>query len=100
MIVEIYIARPSAIVGHEVIVVRWSLVPCVCGQHALYAHADTLYCLHWRPAHRTQQIETDDSVAVDMRMDGNRPRRSGTGLEFDKLDFRWLYSIVSNGSTS
>lgn len=56
----------------ELLIPLGSFVLGVPGQHALDAHADALDTLDRRPAGRTQKIETDDAVAVDVWMDGDR----------------------------
>jgi len=46
-------------------------------QHALDAHADALDALHRRPARRTQEVETYNPIAVDVRVDRDRPAGEG-----------------------
>lgn len=71
MILKPYIPRPLRVQPHEILVPRGALVLRVARQHALQAHAHALDVLHGRPAGRAEQVEADDAVAVDVRVDGD-----------------------------
>lgn len=71
MILKPDIPRPLRVQPHKVVVPGRPLVLRVARQHALQAHAHALDVLHGRPAGRAEQIETDDAVAVDVRVDGD-----------------------------
>lgn len=68
---EIHIPRPQRISSHEILITRRSFVFRVPRQHALDAHADAFHILNGRPALRTEEIEADVAVGVDMRVDGD-----------------------------
>lgn len=74
----------------KLLIARWPLVFGITGQHALETHAYRLHILDGRPALRTEQVETDDAVGVDVRVDGD-----GTeGLrEVDEGDFGCFYKV-------
>lgn len=83
---EVDVARPALIIRDEVGISRGSFIARVGGQHALNAHADALDRLDGRPASRAEEVETDDAVAVDVRVDGDGARGVG-GFGLDELDF-------------
>ena len=88
LIDEVDIADTAAVVSDEFLVAGWPLVTVVRSQHALEAHADTFDSLNWRPAGRSEQIEANDSVAVDVGMHGNRAGGAGRRVTLNKLDLR------------
>ena len=57
----------------------------VAGEHALDADAHALHVMHGRPALRPEQVEADDAVAVDVRVQRDGPR-DGVG-ERDECRF-------------
>lgn len=65
------IPRPRCVPSDKLLIARWPLIFGVTGQHALETHAYRLDVLDRRPALRAEQIETDDAVGVDVRMDGD-----------------------------
>ncbi len=62
----------------ECLVTLWSLVLGIARQHALYAHAYALHALHRRPAGRAEEVETYNTIAVDVGV--NRYRAAWEGL--------------------
>lgn len=77
------ISGPLRVSADKLLVAGGTLVLGVARQHALDAHADALNIVDGAPALGAQQIETDDAVGVDVRVDGNRPlRRFGYERDF------------------
>lgn len=70
----------------EFLVAGWSLVTVVGSKHALEAHADTFDGLNGRPASRSEEIEANDSVAVDVGVHRDRARGAGRSVTLNKLD--------------
>jgi hypothetical protein len=66
VVVEVDVPRSQSVALHELLVSGWSLILHVAGQHALQAHADALDVLDRAPALVTEEIETDDSVRIDV----------------------------------
>lgn len=81
---------PLRISSDKLLIARRPLIFCITGQHALEAHAYRLHILDGRPALRAEQVETDDAVGVDVRVDGD-----GTeGLrEVDERNFGRFYKF-------
>lgn len=71
VILEVNIPRPTAIRSNEIAVPRRPLVARVRRQHTLNTHADALDRLHGRPSSRAEQVQADNPVAVDVRVDGD-----------------------------
>lgn len=97
IILKVNIPRPTAIRNHEIAVPRRPLVARIRRQHTLDTHADALDRLHGRPPGRAEQVQADNSVAVDVRVDGDwAPGVRGCCCcccccgEFDELDLRGL----------
>ena len=96
------IPRPPLITRHKLLIPRGPFILGIRRQHALDAHADTLDRLHGRPAGTAEQVETDDAVAVDVRVDGDREGGcfwggvcwEGVGCE---LDFGGFCFTTTNG---
>lgn len=65
------IPRPLCVPSDELFIARWALIFGITGQHALETHAYRLDVLDRRPALRAEQIETDDAIGVDVRMNGD-----------------------------
>lgn len=87
VIIKINISR-STLVGGDKVTIAWgTFVFCVGSKHALYAHAYALHGLHRRPTLCAQKVKTDDSVAINMRVDWDGPWGVGGGREFDELNF-------------
>lgn len=88
---KVNVARPQPVLGHELLVARGPLVLGVARQHALDAHADALGALDGAPALVPQQVEADDAVGVDVRVDGDRA--VGLLLEYDFWGFcdGWVF---------
>lgn len=72
---ELNVAWPQLVAPHEVLVARGSLVLVVACKHALDAHADALRALHGAPALRSEEVEANDAVGVDVRVYRNRAAR-------------------------
>lgn len=83
---KVDIPGSALVVGHKVTITRWPLVPGISCQHALQTHADTLDCLDGGPAWATQEVQTDDAVAVDVWVHGDRTGCVGGGRELHELD--------------
>lgn len=77
-----HILRPQLVPFDELLVAWRPLVLAVPREHALEAHADALDVLHGRPALPIQQVEADEAVGVDVRVDGD-----GAIGVLDKDDF-------------
>ena len=86
VIIEVDVLRALCISPHEILITRWSLILCVTRQHALDAHAHTFHILYRTPPLSTQQIQADDAIRVDMRVDWDWTVRCP-----DKGHFRGLY---------
>lgn len=71
IVLKVNIPRPTAIRSHEIVVPRRPLVARIRRQHTLDTHADALDRLHGRPPGRAEQVQTDNPVAVDVRVDGD-----------------------------
>lgn len=87
---EVDVAGPASVVRDEVAVAWRSFVTCICGQHALNAHADALNRLYRWPAGWTEEVQAYDSVAVYVRVDRDRARGLRRARQLDELDFRRL----------
>lgn len=72
VVVKVNVAWPLPIAPYKLIITWRSLVLRVAGQHALNTHADCFHVLHRAPALGAEQVETDDAVGVDVRMDRDR----------------------------
>lgn len=83
--VESNITRTKTVGPDKLGIARRTLVFGVASQHALNAQTNTFHILYWRPSLRSKQIQTDDSICVDVRMDGNRAIWMA-----DKDDFWWF----------
>lgn len=69
MINKTNIPRPLGITPHKLLIPLRPLVLRVPRQHALDTHADALDVLHRAPPRRAEQVEADDAVGVDVRVD-------------------------------
>lgn len=77
IILKMDIPWPAPI-RHDKILVPWrSFIACIRRQHTLDTNTDALDRLHRRPARRTKQVQTDNPVAVDVRVHGDRARGFG-----------------------
>ena len=65
------VPRPLRVPPDKLLIARWPLVLGIPSQHALKAHAYRLHILNGRPALRAEQVEADDTVGIDVRMDGD-----------------------------
>ena len=65
---------------------------CVTRQHTLNTHANTLNALNRRPARRTEQVQADDAIGVDVRVDWYRSDCGCRGR--NETDFGGFYSVV------
>lgn len=83
VVVKLDVFWPQPVVPDEFSIPRWPLVFGIAGQHALQAHAYALDVLNRTPASGTEQVQTDDAVGVDVRVDRNRPIR-----QMDEYDLR------------
>ena len=92
VIIEINVLWPQAVGAHKLLVARRPLVLCVTRQHALQAHTDALDVLDGAPALLAEQVETDDAVGVDVRVDWDR----AVG-KLDKDDF-WGFCLGGGGT--
>jgi hypothetical protein len=68
VIVEVNVTRTLLVLLDEVLVTRGSLVLGVPSEHTLDAHADAFHILDRAPSLRPEQIKTNDSVRVDVRV--------------------------------
>lgn len=66
--VEIDIPWSLCVAPYEFFVSRRPLGQRVAGEHALQAHAHALHVMHRTPALPVQQVQTNDAVAVDVRV--------------------------------
>lgn len=95
IILEMNIPWPAPIRHDKILVPGRSFIACIRRQHTLDTNTDALDRLHGRPARRTKQVQTDNPVAVDVRVDGDRARGFGgcCGWQVDKLDFGGFFFI-------
>lgn len=96
------IPRPPLITRHKLLIPRRPLVLGIRSQHALDTHAHALDRLHGRPASAAEEVEADDAVAVDVRVDGDWEGGcwcwvcwEGVGCE---LDFGGFYIFILNNN--
>ena len=68
---EIDIARTPSIAPHKLLITWRPFVLHIPCEHTLYTHADALDVLDGTPALSAQQIQTNDAVGVDVRVDGD-----------------------------
>lgn len=85
MVIEIDVSWSSSVVGHELLIAFRSLVLGVSGQHALETHAYAFHILYGCPALRAEEIETDDSVGVNMWV-----HRNWAVFYIYECNFRWF----------
>lgn len=83
LIHEPNVPRPLCVPPDKLLIARRPLVFRITGQHALEAHTDRLHILDGRPALRAEQVETDDAVGVDVRVNGNGAKGLREGYECD-----------------
>lgn len=69
MINKANIPRALRITPHKRLIPLRPLVLCVAREHALDTHAHAFDILHRAPACGAEQIEADDAVGVDVRVD-------------------------------
>lgn len=80
------ISGPLGVSTDKFLVTGGTLVLGVACQHALDAHADALDVVDGAPALGAEQIEADDAVGVNVRVDGDRPlRRFGYECDFGRF---------------
>jgi hypothetical protein len=79
----VYIAGTLGVSPDKLLVSWRAFILRISRQHALDAHADALDILDRTPALGPEEIEADDSVAVDVRVHGD-----WTGGRADKGNFR------------
>lgn len=72
MVVEVNVSWSEAVAPHKLVITSGSLILLVSGQHALYAHADTLYVLYGTPALVSEKIQADNAVGVYVGMHWDR----------------------------
>ena len=73
MINKTNIPRPLRITPHKRLIPLGPLILRIPRQHALDTHTHALHILHGAPARGAEQVEADDAVGVDVRMDGDGP---------------------------
>ena len=71
MIHKTDIPRALRITPHKRLIALRSLILRVPCQHALDTHAHALNILHRAPARVAEEVEADDAIRVDVRVDGN-----------------------------
>ena len=71
MVVEINVFRTESIGAYKLIISGWALVLRITRQHALDAHADALDVLYGAPSLLAKEVEADDAVRVDVRVNGD-----------------------------
>ena len=80
------VSGPLCVPANEILVAGGTLVFGVARQHALDAHADALDVVHGAPALVAKQVEADDTVGVDVRVNGDSPlRRFGYECDFRRF---------------
>lgn len=89
---KVDVPRSLLIVLDEIIVAWGSLSFGVARQHGLKAHAYALDVLDRRPAGPIEKIEADDSVRIDMWVEGYW---AGGGYAVDKDNFGCLDRITT-----
>lgn len=96
IILEMNIPWPAPIRHDKILVPGRSFIACIRRQHTLDTNTDAFDRLHGRPARRTKQVQTDNPVAVDVRVDGDRARGFGgcCGGQVDKLDFGGFFFYI------
>lgn len=72
MVIELNILRSLAVRADEVLIPGRSLVLRVPGEHALQAHTDALNILNRTPSLLAKEVEADDAVGIDVRVDRDR----------------------------
>jgi len=72
MVVEVNIFRAESVGAYKLIVSGRTLVLRISRQHALDAHADALDVLYRAPSLLAKEVEADDAVRVDVRVDRDR----------------------------
>nr|POE49419.1 hypothetical protein CFP56_50336 [Quercus suber] len=86
MIEKVDVPWSLPVTPHELLIPGGPFRLGVTRQHTLDADTDALDVVHGAPALRVQQIEADDAVGVDVRVQGDAARRGGGRREED--DFR------------
>lgn len=87
---KINISRPLSVIPHKVLISLRPLLLRVARQHTLETDTHAFDVVDGGPAGAVEQVEADDAVGVDVRVDGD-----GTeGLrEVDEGDFGCFYKV-------
>lgn len=80
------ISGPLGVSADKLLVAGGAFILGVPREHALDAHADALDVLDGAPALGAEQVEADDAIGVDVRVDRDRSlRRFGYECDFGRF---------------